>query len=87
MLNNNFLDVISPFVASTSVAHWCAKLHDRYPFNFQLTKSRSSKLGDYRYQRIGFKKIHQITINSDLNKHQFLITSLIRVEVLNLEIE
>jgi hypothetical protein len=38
----------------------------------KITKSRSSKLGDYRPPLL--KKFHRISVNSDLNKYHFLIT-------------
>jgi hypothetical protein len=38
----------------------------------KITKSRSSKLGDYRPPLL--KKFHRITVNHDLNKFHFLIT-------------
>ncbi|WP_332912412.1 SprT-like domain-containing protein [Algoriphagus boritolerans] len=42
------------------------------PFSFQVQKPRSSKLGDFRYRKD--RKIQTITINSDLNPFQFLLT-------------
>ena len=42
------------------------------PFHFAVTKSRSSKLGDFRYRPD--RKMQQITVNHDLNPYQFLIT-------------
>ncbi|MDA0195050.1 MAG: transcription elongation protein SprT [Bacteroidetes bacterium] len=38
----------------------------------KITRSRSSKLGDYRY--LISEKKHLITINFDLNPYQFMIT-------------
>jgi len=38
----------------------------------RITKSRSSKLGDYRPPML--KKFHRISVNHDLNKYNFLIT-------------
>ncbi len=43
-------------------------------FNFSITKSRVSKLGDFRFRRD--RPIQTITINFDLNPFQFLITYL-----------
>jgi SprT protein len=42
---------------------------------FKVVKPRATKLGDYRAP-FGAQKRHIITINSDLNKFAFLITSL-----------
>ncbi len=42
------------------------------PFNFQLSRNRQSKLGDFRYRRDA--AFQTITINNNLNPFQFLIT-------------
>jgi hypothetical protein len=55
-----------------SAIHYCIQLWEKEPFQFQVTKSRKSKLGDFRYRRD--RKIQTITINSDLNPYQFLLT-------------
>ena len=41
---------------------------------FSIVKSRATKLGDFRAGLQGEK--HKITVNGDLNKFSFLITSL-----------
>lgn len=51
---------------------YCAQLWVDTPFQFKLSKSRSSKLGDYRYDPK--TKAHAVTVNNDLNPYQFLIT-------------
>ena len=51
---------------------YCVDLWQQIPFSFQVQKPRSSKLGDFRYRRD--RKIQTITINSDLNPYQFLLT-------------
>lgn len=48
------------------------KLLDRHPVHIRITKSRQSKLGDFRPQPQ--EKFHTITINYDLNPFAFLIT-------------
>lgn len=53
---------------------YCWDLWNEDPFNFLITKSRSTKLGDFRYRKD--RTIQTITINSDLNAFQFLITYL-----------
>ncbi|MEO8663909.1 MAG: SprT-like domain-containing protein [Ignavibacteria bacterium] len=45
---------------------------DEYKFSLKITRSRMSKLGDYRHPFNG--KPHQITVNHNLNKFSFLIT-------------
>ena len=51
---------------------YCISLWERTPFSFKVQKPRSSKFGDFRYQRD--RKIQTITINSDLNVFQFVLT-------------
>lgn len=53
-------------------AEYCWTLWKEQPFNFYITKTRQTKLGDFRYRRD--QKIQTITINHDLNPYQFLIT-------------
>jgi hypothetical protein len=55
-----------------NAVQYCWDLWHEDPFQFILARSRSSKLGDFRYRRD--RKIQQITINHDLNRYQFLIT-------------
>lgn len=50
----------------------CVGLWEESPFRFKLSKSRATKLGDYRYDPR--TRSHQVTVNSDLNVYQFLIT-------------
>ncbi len=45
-----------------------------FPTRFKITKPRKTKLGDFRPGMNG--KPHQITVNGNLNKYQFLITTL-----------
>src|SRR5690606_6767317 len=51
---------------------YCWDLWQEDPFHFLLARSRSSKLGDFRYRMD--REFQQITINHDLNRYQFLIT-------------
>ncbi|MDD2983973.1 MAG: sprT domain-containing protein [Crocinitomicaceae bacterium] len=44
------------------------------PVKFKIVPPRSTKLGDFRASFNGDK--HQITVNGDLNKYSFLITTL-----------
>jgi len=43
--------------------------------HFKVSKPRKTKLGDYRHPR-SEKGVHRISVNSDLNKYAFLITTL-----------
>ncbi|OEK03099.1 hypothetical protein BFP97_16920 [Roseivirga sp. 4D4] len=55
-----------------SALDYCQQLWSDFPFDFKLKKSRSSKLGDYRYDPR--ERSHTVTVNLDLNPYQFLIT-------------
>jgi hypothetical protein len=58
-----------PPLAANVLAEWLVK----YNFNLKITRTRYSKLGDYRYPLKPGER-HQITINHDLNPYAFLIT-------------
>lgn len=47
----------------------------KYPVKFTISKPRSTKLGDYR-PPFGGSKYHEISVNGNTNKYQFLITTL-----------
>jgi hypothetical protein len=51
---------------------YCLDLWHTIPFSFKVQKPRASKLGDFRYLKD--RKVQTITINSDLNPYQFLLT-------------
>lgn len=55
-----------------NAVQYCWDLWYQDPFHFIISKSRSSKLGDFRYR--ADRQVQQITINHDLNPYQFLIT-------------
>lgn len=57
-----------------NAVQYCWDQWQEDPFNFYITKSRSSKLGDFRFRRD--RAVQTITINNDLNLYQFLITFL-----------
>lgn len=52
--------------------NYCFNLWKQYIFTFKIRKPRLSKAGDYTY--IPSKKLHIITVNSNLNPYNFLIT-------------
>lgn len=60
-LPNEYLD----YVVDILIAH---------PVVFKISKPRKTKLGDFRANPKG--KMHQITVNGDLNQYAFLITTL-----------
>lgn len=59
-----------PEAAAPIISQWINDTSCR----FKVTKSRSSKLGDYRAPFRGSP--HQITVNHDLNPYSFLITTI-----------
>lgn len=59
-----------PEVAAPIISEWINDTSCR----FKVTRSRSSKLGDYRAPYRGSP--HQITVNHDLNPYAFLITTI-----------
>lgn len=50
-------------------------LLDEYPLQLKIVNGRRSKLGDYRFPTPQSDR-HRITVNGDLDPHQFLITLL-----------
>ncbi len=71
MSADDFREILSKKVPFQALDH-CFSLWQEYPFAFKLRKSRVSKLGDYRYDPRD--RSHTITVNTDLNPYQFLIT-------------
>ncbi len=63
--------VLDNHLPKTAVPY-CLILWEKKPFNFHVTRSRKSKFGDFRYRKD--RKIQTITINTDLNPFQFLLT-------------
>lgn len=55
-----------------AAVNYAVNLWEKEPFSLKTTVSRKSKLGDFRYRRD--RQIQTITINSDLNPYQFLLT-------------
>jgi len=51
---------------------YCLNLWTETPFSFHVKSPRTSKLGDFRYRKD--QKVQTITLNSDLNPYQFLLT-------------
>lgn len=60
------------YVPSLAVAY-CEHLHQVYKFDFALSRPRQSRLGDFTVKP-GF--VPRITVNSNLNPYNFLITYL-----------
>ncbi|UCS94247.1 SprT-like domain-containing protein [Echinicola marina] len=74
MENNTKLEILSIFKKKVpeNAVQYCWDLWAEDPFHFYISRSRQTKLGDFRYRTD--QKIQKITINHDLNPYQFLIT-------------
>lgn len=73
MTDSNLYSLLKNHLPSNAV-HYAYDLWAEHQFNFKVTKSRTSKYGDYRYTpRTGQ---HTITVNGDLNIYAFLVTYL-----------
>jgi hypothetical protein len=68
---HQFQVVFEKHLPEKAVAY-CFQLWKQDPFHFYVSRSRSRKLGDFRFRKD--RKIQTITINHNLNKFQFLIT-------------
>ncbi len=71
-MENEYNSVLEKYIhkdAAKTIAQWIVNSN----CNFKITKSRSSKFGDYRppYGSSG----HRISVNHDLNAYAFLITT------------
>lgn len=72
-MTDKFRELIQKYVPEKSV-NYCVDTWVSYPFSFKVTRQRTSKIGDYRYnQKTGN---HEITVNGNLNIYSFLITFL-----------
>ena len=57
-----------------AACRYCYQLWEKYQFHFTISRTRSSKLGDYRYNRA--TGTGKISVNHGLNPFEFLITFL-----------
>ncbi|MDN5203950.1 SprT-like domain-containing protein [Fulvivirgaceae bacterium BMA10] len=71
MKEEQFYHMLAQHVPTVSI-DYCYRLRQRYRFHFKLSKSRKTKLGDYRFDPS--TKSHTISVNYDLNPYSFLIT-------------
>lgn len=69
--NQNFIRAFEKHVPQAAVSY-CYQLWEELPFNLNITRERSTKLGDFKYRRD--RKVQAISINHNLNPYQFLIT-------------
>ncbi|MFC2124105.1 SprT-like domain-containing protein [Bacteroidota bacterium] len=70
-MRDKFISTISKYIPEESVTY-CTKLWNQSKFSFKVTRNRTTKLGDYRYDSAG--SIHIISVNGSLNRFAFLIT-------------
>ena len=68
-----FRELLGKYVPEESL-DYCVNKWDEYPFSFKVTRQRTSKIGDYRYNKK--TRNHEITVNGNLNQYAFLITFL-----------
>ena len=64
-------NLLEKYVPENAV-HYCLDLWVATPFNFRISRIRSTKLGDYRFDPNTTQ--HTISLNCNLNKYNFLIT-------------
>jgi len=69
---SKIIDVLKKYVPE-GTEDYLYSLFKTYPVKFKIVSPRRSKLGDFR-SPIGAEK-PQITINGDLNKYSFLVTT------------
>lgn len=67
------MQTLANFLPHQSFEHVVKYLH-HYKVHLTVTKKRKTVLGNYRHA--GFNRNHQITVNGNLNKYEFLITLL-----------
>src|SRR5690606_1023738 len=58
-----------PALAAELIAEWI----DKYECEFRISRSRNTKLGDYRAPSKG--NGHKISVNYNLNQYSFLVTT------------
>jgi hypothetical protein len=67
----SLLHIFSKHLPSNAIPY-CITLWKESPFSLFIKSPRNSKLGDFRYRKD--REIQTITLNSDLNPFQFLLT-------------
>ena len=68
-----FRQILQKYLPET-VIEWALAIIKQYKIRLEITKSRIGKRGDYRCPHPPTNNYHQITVNHDLNKYEFLIT-------------
>ena len=72
-LKTNYCNALARFLPKGTVEYVADLILD-YECHFKITEKRKTKLGDYRFPHNG--KGHRISVNGDLNKYGFLITTI-----------
>lgn len=72
-MRSSILDILKKHIPQKAM-NYCFHLYQENPFHLKVVRSRTSKLGDYRFDPRD--KSHTITLNHNLNPYQFLITYL-----------
>jgi SprT protein len=83
-MREKFIRIISKYVPEQSV-EYCTELWDKNRFSLKITRSRSSKLGDYRF--IQTENKHIITVNGNLNQFAFLLTFIHEIAHMYIQIQ
>jgi hypothetical protein len=68
-----FKDIMRRYVPENAL-YYCIKTWETHPFSFKVTRKRTSKVGDYRFNKSTGN--HEISVNGNLNPYAFLITYL-----------
>lgn len=71
MSKNAFYLLLNSHIPENAV-HYAYDLWVSHQFNFKVTRKRSSKYGDYRFNPLNGS--HTITVNGDMNPYAFLVT-------------
>jgi predicted SprT family Zn-dependent metalloprotease len=72
-MTEKFRELIRKYIPEYAVSY-CVENWESNPFSFKVTRQRSSKIGDYRFNKKTGN--HEITVNGNLNRFAFLITFL-----------
>jgi len=72
-MTEKFRELIRKYIPEYAV-NYCVENWESSPFSFKVTRQRSSKIGDYRFNKKTGN--HEITVNGNLNRYAFLITFL-----------
>ncbi len=72
-MKQQYIEILKKYLPNGS-EEYVADLIIEHQTNFNISKPRKTKLGDYRHPRNG--NTHRISVNGDLNSYAFLITTI-----------